>query len=138
MSSFNNSLIIQQNVQKDAHNNDENNNNHHGRLSSRSQSCNDDDKLNQNYGTKETDCAEAEGTNDNNKQDVNSHNHKLHRKNHKDTLSTSSNTFYIDDNALKFVEDFGFKREYILKSLENNETNHATATYYLKLSLLNE
>ena len=142
MSSFNNSLIIQQNEQKEEHNGngsggDNNNKNH--RLSSRSQSGNDEDKLNENDKPKETECVDVdgEGMNDNNKE-VNSHNHKLHRKNQKDTLSTSSNTFYIDDNALKFVEDFGFKRDYILRSLENNETNHATATYYLKLSLLNE
>ena len=59
-------------------------------------------------------------------------------KNNKDTFSTNSNTFFIDDNAIRFVEDFGYKREYIIKSLENNEMNHATATYYLKLSLQNE
>ncbi len=59
-------------------------------------------------------------------------------KNTKDTGSTTSNTFTMDDNAIRFVEEFGFKREFIIKSLENNEINHATATYYLKMSLLNE
>ena len=95
ISLFNNSLISQQNIQKDVHNNDNNNNNHHCHLLSRSQSCDDEDKLNQNYRVKETDWTEVEGMNDNNNKDVNSHNHKLHRQNHKDTLSTSSDTFYI-------------------------------------------
>ena len=45
--------------------------------------------------------------------------------------------FTIDEEAIKYVENFGFKREYIIKSLELNEINHATATYYLKLSLNN-
>ena len=44
-------------------------------------------------------------------------------------------SFNIDEEALKYVENFGYKKEYIIKSLESNELNHATATYYLKLSL---
>ncbi len=64
------------------------------------------------------------------------------KKNNKKTLnytiSTNSNTFYIDEMALKFVENFGYKRDYIVRCLENNELNHATATYFLKLSLQNE
>ena len=43
--------------------------------------------------------------------------------------------FLIDEEALKYVENFGYQKEYIIKSLELNELNHATATYYLKLSL---
>ena len=45
--------------------------------------------------------------------------------------------FTIDEEAIKYVENFRFKKEYIIKSLELNEINHATATYYLKLSLNN-
>ena len=64
------------------------------------------------------------------------------KKNDKKTLnnttSTNSNTFYIDEMTLKFVENFGYKRDYIIRCLENNELNHATATYFLKLSLQNE
>ena len=36
------------------------------------------------------------------------------------------------------IEEFGYKKDYILKSLENNELNHCTALYYIHLSLLNE
>ncbi len=40
--------------------------------------------------------------------------------------------------ALKFVENLGYKRDYIVRCLENNELNQVTATYFLKLSLQNE
>ena len=63
---------------------------------------------------------------------------KSNKKSIKDTISTNSVTFYVEEVAIKFVEDFGYKREYIMKSLEGNELNHATACYYLKLSLQNE
>ena len=43
----------------------------------------------------------------------------------------------IDEEAVKFVTNFGYKKEYVIKSIELNEINHATATYYLKLSLNN-
>ena len=60
-------------------------------------------------------------------------------KNNKDNnYTTNSNTFNFDNNAIKYVENFGYKRDYIIKSLEGNELNHATATYYLKLSLNDE
>ena len=57
----------------------------------------------------------------------------------KSRLSVLINTdnFIIDEDAVRFVEDFGYKKEYIIKSLELNELNHASATYYLKLSLKN-
>ena len=48
------------------------------------------------------------------------------------------NNLNINENAVKFVEDFGYNREYIIKSLLNNELNHCTATYYLKISLIEE
>jgi non-specific serine/threonine protein kinase len=56
-------------------------------------------------------------------------------KSYKENNTTKSNTFNFDNNAIKYVESFGYKREFIIKSLETNEINHATATYYLKLSL---
>ena len=45
--------------------------------------------------------------------------------------------YIIDEDAVKFVEDFGYKKEYIIKSIELNELNHASATYYLRLTLKN-
>ena len=59
-------------------------------------------------------------------------------KNGKDNFITNSNAFNYDNNAIKYVENFGYKRDYIIKSLEANELNHAVATYYLKLSLSDE
>ncbi len=50
----------------------------------------------------------------------------------------NKNSFHIDENALKFVEDFGYNRNYIIESLMNDELNHCTATYYLKISLMND
>ena len=44
----------------------------------------------------------------------------------------------INTKAIQFVENFGYNRDFIIKSLQLNEINHAIATYYLYLSLLNE
>jgi len=41
----------------------------------------------------------------------------------------------LDENIIKYVEKLGYKKEYLIKSLELNELNYATATYFLKLSL---
>ena len=60
---------------------------------------------------------------------------KNDKKTLNNTISTNSNTFYIDETTIKYVENFGYKRDYIIRCLENNEINHATATYFLKLSL---
>ena len=38
---------------------------------------------------------------------------------------------YLDEDIVKDVEECGFPRDYIIKSLETKERNHATATYYL-------
>ena len=65
-------------------------------------------------------------------------NEKNEKKLENNNFSTNSNNFHIDENAVKYVENFGFNRDYIIKSLENNDLNHATATYYLKLTLQNE
>ena len=59
-------------------------------------------------------------------------------KNVKNNFTTNSNNSNFDNSAIKFVENFGYKKEYIIKSLESNELNHATATYYLKVSLNDE
>ena len=42
----------------------------------------------------------------------------------------------IDENALRFVEGFGYNKGYVVKSLQQDLINHATACYYLKISLL--
>ena len=63
---------------------------------------------------------------------------KKNKKTLNNTISTNSNTFYSDEMAIKYVENFIYKRDYIVRCLENNELNYATATYFLKLSLQNE
>ena len=55
----------------------------------------------------------------------------------KTNSSVNNDKFIIDEEALKFVENFGYKKEFVIKSIELNELNHASATYYLKLSLKN-
>jgi len=55
----------------------------------------------------------------------------------KTNTSITTDNYVIDEEAVKFVEDFGYKKEYIIKSIELNELNHASATYYLKLTLKN-
>ena len=44
---------------------------------------------------------------------------------------TNSSTFIIDENILKTMEILGYKKDYIQKTLNNNELNYASATYYL-------
>jgi hypothetical protein len=39
----------------------------------------------------------------------------------------------IREDIVSIVESFGFKREFILQSLEDNVRNHATASYYILL-----
>ena len=42
---------------------------------------------------------------------------KSNKKSIKDTISTNSVTFYVEEVAIKFVEDFGYKREYVFSFL---------------------
>ena len=68
-----------------------------------------------------------------NKKEISSLNNNFLKANN----NTSNDKFIIDEEAVKFVEGFGYKKEYIIKSVELNELNHASATYYLKISLKN-
>ena len=74
-----------------------------------------------------------EKSDENNKKEISSLNSNFLKTNN----SIRNDKFVIDEEAVKFVESFGYKKEYIIKSLELNELNHASATYYLKLSLKN-
>ena len=58
------------------------------------------------------------------------------KNNYKEIINNNNDNF--NEIAIKFVEEFGYKRDYIIKSLTNNIINHCTATYYLKNYLLNE
>ena len=44
----------------------------------------------------------------------------------------------INEKAIRFIEEFGYNKKYIIRSLQSNEVNHAIASYYLIMSLLNE
>ena len=44
----------------------------------------------------------------------------------------------INEHSIKLVEQFGYNKNYIIKSLQCNEINHAIACYYLILSLFDE
>ena len=52
-------------------------------------------------------------------------------------LLTNSNTIPFDENVLKIMENYGYKKSDIQKYLYNNEINYCVATYYL-LANLNE
>jgi hypothetical protein len=41
----------------------------------------------------------------------------------------------IDENIVKQVEEHGYKKDYLMKSLFANELNYATTTYFLLLNL---
>ena len=56
----------------------------------------------------------------------------------KERNSNNNKKIKINEKAVKFVENFGYNKEFIIKSLQLNEINHAIASYYLALSLLNE
>ena len=51
--------------------------------------------------------------------------------NNLNSMLTYSSTAIIDENILKNMENFGYKKEYIQKSITNNEVNYCSATYYL-------
>ena len=68
----------------------------------------------------------------NNSINVNSTRTNSRKKNKSDSNSISNpNSFNINENCVKMVIALGFKKEYIVKYLEKNELNQATAAYYL-------
>ena len=71
--------------------------------------------------------------NSSNKKEISSLNSNFLKTNN----SINDDKFIIDNDAVKYVESFGYKKEFIIKSLELNELNHASATYYLRLSFKN-
>ena len=56
----------------------------------------------------------------------------------KEKISNRNKKLKINEKAVKFVENFGYNKEFIIKSLQLNEINHSIASYYLYLSLTNE
>ena len=46
-------------------------------------------------------------------------------------LPTTSSTIVIDENVLKIMENFGYKKEYVQKCITNNDVNYCSSTYYL-------
>jgi non-specific serine/threonine protein kinase len=71
--------------------------------------------------------------NSSNKKEISSLNSNFLKTNN----SINDDKLLIDNDAVKYVENFGYKKEFIIKSIELNELNHASATYYLKLSFKN-
>jgi hypothetical protein len=67
-------------------------------------------------------------------------NQNLLKNNSKNVNNNNNNKKKIEfnNNIIKLIEDFGYKKDFILKSLENNELNHCSALYYIYLTLLNE
>ena len=51
--------------------------------------------------------------------------------NNLNSMLTYSSTAIIDENILKIMENFGYKKEYIQKCITNNDVNYCSATYYL-------
>ena len=56
----------------------------------------------------------------------------------KDKNYNNNKKIKINEKAVKFVENFGYNKEFIIKSLQLNEVNHAIASYYLALTLIND
>ena len=47
------------------------------------------------------------------------------------SLPTTSSTIVIDENILKIMEIFGYKKDYVQKCITNNDVNYCSSTYYL-------
>lgn len=60
--------------------------------------------------------------------------HRNRKSNNSKELNCG-NTFVLDENILKMVENIGYKKEFILKSLNNSDMNYATSAYYLFMSV---
>ncbi len=63
--------------------------------------------------------------------------HSDSQRNYKKTISgsnTNVGTFVLDENVIRTVEELGYKKEYLVKSLYANEISYATATYFLLLN----
>ena len=45
----------------------------------------------------------------------------------------SAQTLVLEEGLIGQIEQFGYPREYIVKSLNHNELNYATTSYYLLL-----
>jgi len=89
--------------------------------------------LNNNLNNINLNLINNEDENNNNANDYNSNRNS--RKINKESNSiVSVNTLIIDENIVKLVEELGYKREYIMKSLNSNELNYSTASYYLLLN----
>jgi hypothetical protein len=68
----------------------------------------------------------------NNSINVNSTRKNSRKKNKNNSNSISNpNSSNINDNFVKMVSDLGFKKDYVIKCLEKNVLNQATAAYYL-------
>ena len=72
--------------------------------------------------------------NDENKTDKNNEIENENRINN-ENISLNSDELIFEENIISYVENLGYKREYIIKSLELNELNYATATYFLKFCI---
>lgn len=77
--------------------------------------------------------------------------HRNSRKNPKDLSISNANTLvigntifkkfstlYLDENIVKYLEGIGYKKEYVLKCLQNYDLNYASAAYYLLLNSTSE
>ena len=61
----------------------------------------------------------------------------IRNKNMHSMLTTYSSNMTIDENILKNMENFGYKKEYVQKCILNNDINYCHATYYLLLNSSN-
>ena len=96
--------------------------------------------INENNNNNIINKNEIENNNNNNISDnnkINKNNVKnIEIKNDKKFLEDEENNmiFKIDENIVNEIVNFGYNKDYIIKSLEKNLLNYATASYYLILS----
>ena len=54
------------------------------------------------------------------------------------SFNTFTNEEILDDDVIKKIEIFGYKKDYIKKCIGNNEINYCSATYYLLLNNMSD
>ena len=95
--------------------------------SSKNKEINNQNENNSNLEVEnENKSEEFEKINNNNLEDKD-----FSKKDSKRNISSLTDSSTIDENILKSMENFGYKRDDIQKFLINNEFNYATAAYFL-------
>ena len=97
------------------------------------QSTNDLNKDIENYNNKLIENNDDENIIKINKAKIN-YDYNRNKINNMNNNLTYASTMMLDDKIIKYMENLGYKKDYIQKCIFNNELNYCHATYYLLLN----